>query len=257
MSKQATFRGLNLQAAPFTMATTGIFSSPPTKQKTVDIGRGDGEVATFLAWGARAWDHNGTLRAEDSDSLEEAIDLLKRHLHKRGTYAIEYAGGMRYIQAVMRNVVISRAATDVSRVGFSADFYAEDPFMTNGETGTLIDEEGVTSGDITFGVTAEGTYLALPIFQLTINSIDPDDSEVEITLSNMGENHALTFAGIFQAGDVITVDCANEEVYQNTTLIEADGLFPLFAPDTGSLRYSDNASTRDVDILGTYEKRYL
>ncbi len=246
-----------MQDGGLTMVNTGIFSSPPTKQKTVDIGRGDGEVATFLAWGARSWDHNGTIRADDSDALELAIDQLKRYLHRKGTYAIGYGGGTRYIEAVMRNIIISRANTDVSRTAFSAEFYAEDPFMTNGETGTLIDEEGVTSGDITFSLQGEGTYLVMPIFQITINAIDPDDSEVELVLTNTVENHMLTIAGIFQAGDVITVDCANEEVYQNTTLIEADGLFPLFAPDSGSLRYSDNATTRDIDILATYEKRFL
>jgi hypothetical protein len=257
MSKPFNFIDLDLQGGAYTTVNSGIDNTPPTKQKTVDIARGDGEVSMFLGYGSRAWEHSGTIRADSSDALEQAIDAIKRYNHRKGTYFYGYAGGTRYIEAVLRNIIISRAPTDLSRAGYSAEFYAEDPFITNGETGTLVNETGVTDADITFSVNVEGTYLAAPIYQITYTDIDPDDTEVEIILTNNSENHSLIINHIIQAGDVLTINSIEETVFLNGTIILADGLFPLFAPETGSLKYQDNATTREFDILGTYEKRFL
>lgn len=258
MSKPVSYAGLNFQGGNYRTIFTDAYNPPPRSIKTVDIARGHGAVATFLSYGAKPIELNGWIKGDDSDSLEMVMDELKAMMNKqKDTLSIGMSGGTRYWQAILRNIIFSRSGTQLTRAGFSAEFFCPNPFATNGENVELFSASGITDLSWSSGLTALGTYLAMPLITITINSIDPDDSDVEIQIGNVNENHYLAVTDTFVAGDVITIDTVKEKVYLNEALIPADGLFPLWAPGGGGVEVTANATTIDYDIIATYDKRFL
>jgi hypothetical protein len=257
MGRAANFSGFSFTDAPFRMLGTDAFSGPEREIIAKELARADNQVAVFRRFRSRIINLNGLI----VDSSSDAVDLdqdnlkLKTLFAGRGSLNIAYAGGYRRWGAEVMNCFITRNAEDVSRAAYSIQFSCDKAYATDGTTGTLINTTITANGP--FSVVVAGTFMALPQIVLTVNSVTAT-GPVDIIIGNPSSGEYITVPQRnLVAGDTISIDCDNELVFHNSTLVAASGYFPGWAPGNGSLEFSCSASSFSIGTLGTYEKRYL
>lgn len=257
--RSLSFNGLNLQADPFRTVDLGELMGSPTRNIIAEeLARSDNAVAVFRKYMSRSYTISGNLRDATSDLVDAAIDQIKyRMLHQIGDMALGWAGGTRYYRSECKNVNIARSATDLTRAGWSAEFFMPIAFATDGTTATLASSTAVTAASQTLATNNIGTYLALPIIEITFTAVSPTVSPIEIVIGNPESSEYLTITDTFANGDTLTIDLEQNQIFHNSELINPAGDFPAWAPGSGLLDYSDNASSRTMDINATYSPRYL
>ena len=257
MSRPIFLNGLDLQSGSFRIADSDIFNAPPKVVTVIELARKEGAKAVFERFGSRKINLTGYIQDTTSNIADASLDELKAFVGRRSLeLKVEFNGAFRIWTVNAENLQVARKNTDVSRMGFNLQLVAPNPFGADESTTTLVDESGITD-DINIPLTGGGTFFAQPLITITINSINPDDSDVTLSVGNASENTYMDITNTFVAGDVITIDSFNEIIYKNSTIIEGDGLFPIWSPTGGTLEVTHSASTIDVDILATYYRRWL
>lgn len=259
MARAIILDGLNLQEGDFRITgAPDIFSAPPKEIKTVDLAREDGSVVVFEKYLPKDAGLQGYINTADELSADLALDTLKRYAGRKGIeLKVGYAGGYRIWTVEVETVVVSRNASDLSYIPFSLKIKAANPIATDDTEATLASATAVTTSSKTIGVNNAGTYKALPEIVITVNAINPSVSDVIMTVSNPSTQETLNIEHTFTAADVVTIDCVNKLVFVNSTSVPATGQFPTWEPDGGTFEYTDTATTRNIDIIATYAKRYL
>lgn len=257
MPKEFYLNGFGLHDGAFRITDTDVFSMAPKVNKLIELARSDGGVQVMEKFAAKPISLTGTINADSSSELEAYIDQLKTYVgQKNMRLEVGYRNGYRLWTVNVENCSIARSATEVSRCGFSLALRAPKPYAVDYDSDVFVGETGRTAA-FSVGVDAGGTYLVFPVFEITINSINPDDSETTITIGNPAEDRFINVTDIFQAGDVITVDSVYKQVYKNDTLLRPTGNFPVWLPGAGTFEYSDTATTRNIDISANYDYRWL
>lgn len=257
MARAVTLDGLDLQAGYFRISETDAFNAPAKSIDVINLARKDGAKAVFEKYSSRKINLTGYIQADTEDNADGALDQLKSYVNRRGLQLkVAYRGAFRIWTVNAESLQVARRGVDVSRMGFNLSLVAPDPFAKDENTTTLVNESNLTTS-ANIPVVGGGSYFALPVITITINAINPDDEDVTIVISNAIENTSMSITGTFTAGDVITIDSYNEIIYLNSSIIEGDGLFPIWSPTGGTLEYTDDATTRDIDILATYYRRWL
>jgi phage-related protein len=257
MARAITLDGLDLQAGYFRIVETDAFNAPPKAVTVLDLARKDGAKAVFEKFGSRKMYLTGYIQADTEDNADGALDQLKSYVNRRGLdLKIAYRGENRVWRVNVESLQTARKNTDVSRMPFNLQLVAPNPFAKDETETTLVDEAGITTST-NISVVGGGSYFASPLTVITINSVNPDDDYVTISIGNAIENTYMSVTQIFQAGDVLTIDSFNEIIYLNNAIIEGDGLFPVWSPEGGTFEYTFDATSLDVDILSTYYRRWL
>jgi hypothetical protein len=251
------YSGVPLSSGNYRVTDSDHHAAPAKEQTIIDIARRDGSVKVFDRLDSRSINLGGYITADDRLSLKGAMDTLKALLNVgTKTLRVTEEGEYREWQASLKNVVIKRSATDITRADYSLQFFSEDPYSTDGFTDTLVDEN-VTDSAAGFGFIVEGTYKGMPLITITINSIDPDDSDVNFIISNPATSQQFTITQTVEAGDVISIDTKTGLIFLNADSITGEGQIPQWIPGAGSIEYNDDASSSDVDILVVNDRRYL
>lgn len=257
MARGILLDGLDLQAGYFRISETDAFDSPAKDVDVIDLARKDGGKAVFEKFKSRPINLTGFIQAPDEDEADAALDQLKSYVNRRGLeLKMMYRGEYRVWAVNARSLQTARKGNDVSRMGFNLECVAPNPFAKDETETTLVDENGVTSS-VNIPLVAGGSYFAQPLTIITIVDIDPDDDYTTLSIGNAIENTYMSITGIFQAGDIITIDSYNEIIYKNSEIIEGDGIFPVWSPTGGTFEFTFDATTIEVDILSTYYRRWL
>lgn len=252
-----TLDGLDLQAGYFRVVESDVFSAPPKNIDVIELARKEGAKAVFEKFGMKPIEITGYIQTPSSDLYDEAEDQLKSFVNRRNlSLRVDYRGSTREWTVNCKGLEVVKRNTDVSRSVFTLPLIAPNPFGKDLTTTTLVDESGITSAT-NIPITAGGSFFAQPLIVITINSVDPDDQDISLSVGNASENTYMDITETFEAGDVITIDSFNEIIYKNSTIIEGDGIFPIWAPTGGTFEFSFDANSLDVDILATYYKRWL
>jgi phage-related protein len=257
MARGLTLDGLDLQAGNFRIVETDLFNAPPKITEVIELARKDGAKAVFEKYGQRKFNLTGYIQTDSSENADASLDQLKAYVNRRNlALVMEYRDSTRNWTVNIDALQVARKNTDVSRMGFNLMGVAPNPFATDSEKTTLVDETGVTSA-VNIPISAGGSYFAQPLTIITINSVNPDDEDITISVGNAIENTYLDITGTFVAGDIITIDSFNEIIYKNSEIIEGDGLFPKWSPTGGTFEYSFDAVSLNVDIFSDYFRRWL
>lgn len=260
MPKPMSFKGFDLQADPYRVSDYGeLFNGPSVDVTSYELARSDGAVDVFKRLKGRSFTLTGYIKATSAANLEAAFDQIKlAMLEQQGDLATAYAGSTRYYNALCQNIGITRNASDISQSVWSAQFWMAQPFATDNVTRNLITAlTGQTAGSLNLSAINNGTYLANPYIQITLTALEPNTSDVSITIGNPATNQNITITDQFADGDVLTIDTLNKQIFNGSTLLPGVGNFPDFLPGSGLLSYSDTATSRTIDISATYEARYL
>ena len=257
MARPVILDGLDLQANDYRIVDTDLFNAPPKNVNVVELARKDGAKAVFERFGSRKFNLVGYIQTSTEFNADEALDYLKTFVNRRGLeLKLGYLGDYRIWTVNIESLQVARKNTDVSRMGFNLSGVAPNPFAVDATETTLVDETGITTAT-NIPIVGGGSYFAQPITVITINSVNPDDELITISIGNASESTYMDVTGIFEAGDVLTIDSFNEIIYKNSEIIEGDGLFPIWSPEGGTFEFSFDATTLEVDILSKYYRRWL
>ncbi|MBK9388569.1 MAG: phage tail family protein [Planctomycetes bacterium] len=257
MARGITLDGLDLQAGNFKIVETDLFNAPPKTIEVIELARKDGAKAVFERYGSRKFNLTGYIQTDSSSNADASLDQLKTFVNRRNLeLKMDYRESTRNWVVGIDSLQVARKNTDVSRMGFNLSGIAPNPFATDTDKTTLVDETGITEA-VNIPISAGGSYFAQPLTIITINSVNPDDEDITISIGNAIENTYLDITGTFVAGDIITIDSFNEIIYKNSEIIEGDGLFPIWSPTGGTFEFSFDATSINVDIFSDYYRRWL
>jgi len=135
-------------------------------------------------------------------------------------------------------------------------FLASTPVGTNTAETQGVNMVGATTASASQTFTVGGSFIVEPLITIVINSVTGGTGE-SISLFNAKNNQGITIEGDFADGDIITVDSKNYSVQQNGVVLDFTGLFPTFQPGAQQLVYVDTFTTRNVDIVATYNEQLV
>lgn len=252
------FAGVDLTAGYNTVTETDAFSAPSKTAKIIELARRDGSVLVFEKFNSRTIQVSGYVKADSGLSLRGAIDQLKRLLlSPKSSFVLTEDGyPMTWEQVKMRNLNIARDETQVTYATWSAEFFSEQPFGTDGVSDTWFNQ-AVTAATQSIPFIVNGTYLGYPIIDITITSINPNDADTTIVFGNPATSQLLEITRTFKNGDIINVDTLNRRVFIGTQLISPDGQFPAWVPGAGTFEISDLATSRNFNVKAVAPRRYL
>ena len=258
--KAISFKGFDLQADPYKVVRAPeLYNSPELDIIAYELARSDGAESVFRRYKSRAFTLNGNISVDTPADLEPAIDTLKLAiLNQIGDVAATWGSGLRYFNSECKNVIVSLDQADITRCGWSAQFYMKQPFSTDNVTRDLMTAVASnTVGSFSVSTNNVGTYFAAPYIVITLTGLEPNTSDISITIGNPATNENMTITGQFADGDILTIDTLKKQIFKNSTLMPGVGNFPTWMPGAGIITYGDTASSRTINMTATYIARYL
>lgn len=194
--------------------------------------------------------------ATAQEDLDNLIDTFKGYFNgKNKNLDIEYGTSTRRYIATANSISITRQQK-APFANFTIEFICTQPFGTDTTATSLFSQLNYTAATKTFNVTMAGTApYQLPVFTITIDALTGTGDYVQISNDNTGQA-ILVYGLSLTAGDVVVIDCANREVTVNGDLVDYSGTFLELEPGAVAITYTDGFTTRQVDIVAQYYKRY-
>ena len=217
----------------------------------------DGSVIPDINYPSRVVRLGGSIHGSTQADLDNRIDTFKGYfIGKNKNLDIAYGNSTRRYIATKNSVGISRQQKALFAT-FSVEFICTNPFGLDITPTSLISQTNYTSATYTATPTIGGTApYQLPVFTITIDSLTGAGDYIQIANDNNTQEMLLYGFG-FTAGDVIVVDCVNRTVTINDVEVDYIGTFMVLEPGAGSITYTDGFTTRQVDIVAEYYKRWL
>lgn len=201
---------------------------------------------------------SGSIHGSTQADLDSRIDTFKGYfIGKDKNLDIIYSSSTRrYIATVNGAPAIEREDRALFAT-FEIEFICTQPFGVDTSSTSLISSLNYTSATLTSTPTIGGNApFQLPVFTITLDALTGAGDYIQI--SNDLTNQDIMIYGVgLTAGDVIVIDCFNRTVTINGTEADYYGTFPEFAPGASSITYTDGFTTRQVDIVAAYYKRWL
>lgn len=263
MNGDISYNGNDLQT--YTRATrVGINTNriehtdiPQAVAELLAFADNDGSVIPDITYPSRVVKIGGTIHGSTQDDLDSRIDTFKGYFRGKDlNLDIDYAGSTRRYIATKNSVAVSRQE-HLLYAEFSVEFICTNPFGLDTSATSLINSLNYTSATLTSTPTIGGTApYQLPVFTITIDALTGTGDY--ILLANDDNTQEMLLYGLgLEAGDVIVVDCVNRIVTVNDVEVDYNGTFLVLEPGSSSITYTDGFTTRTVDIVATYVKRYL
>lgn len=199
----------------------------------------------------------GAIVGSTQDDLDSRIDTFKAYFNARNANLdIDYGGTTRRYIATATSVSVSRQQKALHAT-FQVEFACTQPFGEETTATNIANETAYTAATLTETPTIGGTApYQLPITTVTINALTGTADYIQLTNDLNGQTMIVSGLG-FAADDVLIIDAANRSVTLNDVEVDYFGTFLELEPGANSLTYTDGFTTRDVDILIEYYKRYL
>lgn len=217
----------------------------------------DGSVIPDINYPSRIVKIAGSIHGSSQSDLDSRIDTFKGYFNgKNKNLDITYGASTRRYIATKNSLGISRQDHALFAT-FALEFICTNPFGLDTSATTLINSANYTGATLTSTPTIGGTApYQLPVFTITIDALTGTGDYIQISNDNNTQEMLLYGLGL-TAGDVIVIDCVNRIVTVNDVEVDYIGTFLVLEPGSGSITYTDGFTTRTVDILATYIKRYL
>lgn len=199
----------------------------------------------------------GTIHGNSQADLDSRIDTFK------GYFAIRKKNlDITYGSSARRYVVLKANAVGIDRMDkalfatFSVELICK-PFGTDITATSIMAQTNFTSATYTATPTIGGTApYQLPVFTITIDALTGAGDYLQISNDTNGQQILLYGLGL-AAGDVVVIDSVNRVVTVNGDEVDYEGTFLELTTGASSITYTDGFTTRQVDIVGEYYKRYL
>lgn len=200
---------------------------------------------------------SGAIKGSTQDDLDSRIDTFKGYFNgKDKNLDIDYAGTTRRYIATANTISITRQQKALFAT-FSIEFVCTQPFGVETSATSITNSLNYTSGTLNMTPTIGGSApFQYPIFTITIDALTGAGDYVQVSNDNNGQDMIIYGLGLI-AGDVIVIDCFARTVTVNGDIVDYNGVFLELEPGANSITYTDGFTTRTVDIVVNYYKRYL
>lgn len=217
----------------------------------------DGSAIPDINYPSRLVKIAGTIHGSSQADLDNRIDTFKGYFNgKDKNLDITYGASTRRYIATKNSLGISRQDKALF-ARFSLEFICTNPFGLDTSPTSLISSLNYTSATLTSTPTVGGTApYQLPVFTITIDALTGTGDYIQIA-NDLNTQEILLYGLGLEAGDVIVIDCENRTVTLNGTEVDYVGTFLVLEPGASSITYTDGFTTRTVDIVAEYTKRYL
>lgn len=199
----------------------------------------------------------GTIHGSTQDDLDSRIDAFKGYFNTKGANLdIDYSGSTRRYVATSNAIGIERQQK-VLWAKFTVEFICTEPFGKDTTATSITNSLNYTLASLTVAPTIGGSApVQYPIITLTLDALTGTGDYIQIT-NNTSDQLMLLYGFSFTAGDVIVIDAFERTVTINGVEVDYLGTFLELEPGAQSLTYTDGFTTRQVDIVITYYKRWL
>lgn len=262
MNGDITFNSHDLQSYnPTTdvgIATNSIdhTNNPDTVAPVIALADANESALPTINYPSKQITITGVIKGSSQDDLDTRIDTFKGYFNaKKANLDIDYAGTTRRYTATANAVSVTRQQKALFAT-FTVEFVCTKPFGFEISATTIGSETNYTSSSLTIEKTIAGSApYQLPIITITIDALTGDGDYVQVTNDLNGQ--AMVISGIgFEDGDVLVIDAENRTVKVNDVDVDYYGTFLELEPGDNSITYTDGFTTRTVDVLMEYHKRY-
>ena len=169
---------------------------------------------------------------------------------------LEQSGEMRRYYGTYENVVFDYKDNGTCFVTIT--YTATDPFGYTIAERVFFQQNNVTD-EVTATIDSFGNVYGLTKITALINSIDTDELErtLSFTISQGARSYNIQVPRVWSYNDSLTIDSVKERVYVNGVKVDYTGRFPKVYK-TNTFRFNiPDAATFDVNLLATYNPRWL
>lgn len=250
------FGGFDLSTIPnVKFSRRQPFDLPNRQLKQGQLARAHGKKILSTFFGDKPIPMEGYIDATDRTAMEIARDvLLFRLLPQEANLDLQVAGATRTFVATMENIVFSHI--EGGKMTFTISFKCSNPFGKDTSQTSLAFTNPRTVTTFDTAITIGGSFTAEIILAIALASGTGFTSKT-ITISNPQTGEFISVTRTWLANDTLVIDVPNKQVTVNGSVVDYNGVFPLFSPGSATIRYTDNFTTRSVSLSGSYYKRYL
>lgn len=224
--------------------------------KTGRLARGHGQKLLSSFYSNKVLVVEGYVEAPDRSVMELARDTLLFRLQPiESNLDLVQSGFLRTYTVTMQNFIWSHLEGGIAT--FSIEFLASDPFGRDTQQTSLAFTNPQTTSPFDFPLVIGGSFAAELIISVALASGSGLSPNKTVSISNPATGEQISVTRTWAANDSLTVHVPNKQVTVNNSVIDYNGVFPIFQPGSQILRYSDTFTTRSVSLSGSYYKRYL
>lgn len=257
MSYLAQFDSVDITAVPG-LTVLGIDSyMPPRRSLTmVDIARTNKSKNTAGFYTERLITVMVGIGRNTRDLAEQSIDTLNgliQGLEK--DLIVSQAGNARKYTATLQDAHVVHGGG--AYVELNLVFACTDRFGYDTAYVVIFSNNAVTSSgrsdNYTFGGSAPWQ---LPVLTYYYSALTGGTAKT-VLVGNSATGQQVSITRTWVAGDRLEIDVKNGTVKVNGVEVAWSGALPEFAPGAGTITYSDNLTTRTVNMSGYYYRRYI
>lgn len=245
------FNGNDINSLPFARVNYKDIGNSPERQINIyKIARADRSVVTSAEYSQKPLliylDVKGCTRSEAEEYISDLKALLQA---PNGTLETLYAGKM-----VQYTATLNRVSTTwhLYTGEIVLEFIASDPIAKTVAAESLV-SFSTTASTFAASLNVDGSFNARPVIVLAFSAGSGAGS---VTVENSVTSQGITFTGNFTAGTIVEIDSENYALTVNGVNTDFSGIFPVFAPGSQQIRYSDTLSSRNVTLTATYNVKY-
>lgn len=252
MNREFVFGNVNLNALDGITITKIVPEPVDRETSTTSLVLADGSATTSQLMRKRIIRLEGHILGNTVEEGESRYDTFMGHLQGiNKTIKFAMAGVNRFFTGSVATVI------EEDRVGsykaFKILFECPDPFGYS-ESYYSTTESGITGSEGSFAVTVNGTYRALPIITLEINSITiGTGGRITITIGNS----TIAISRTWEANDILVINTEEKSIEVNSEPVLWSGVLPTLQTGTETIYYQDDFTARNVDIQVQYKARFL
>lgn len=250
------FNGTSLQSIEgLTITGVDTFRYPNRDVQNSSLAFVDSSITTSAYFNSKPINIRGVIAVQGREILDTRIDSLRQVLdgsNKVLKVIVEESYRL-FNKCTVKNIAFSNQAGGY--IEFDSEFVSADPHSFNTVTTELLNVINLTDGLKSYPVTFYGTATQLPIITYTLDSFTNGTNKT-VTFTNPLESKSLSVQRTWTAAEVLVIDNLNQTVKVNGTAVDFTGNFLEFATGSNFVNYSDDFTTRQVDINVTYTKRF-
>lgn len=256
-AKNATFDGYDFAANGLTITELDMYSRAPKRIQLEDLAVEDGAVQVSTRYGAKPISITGSFRPRaTTEQLESDIRMfIMAMIGDERALDIPDAGDTIRFIATAEAPLIKRYRGGATTAEFNVTFIVPSSYGSDLTPLTLISQT-FNAQSIDIPMLVGGSYKAQPDITLTINTVTGGGPNKTLNLFNPATTEGLIITRNWVAGDSLTFNARDRQVYLNNTQIFARGAFPSWQPGNQVLSYFDDFSTRNVTLLVTYTRHW-
>lgn len=256
MDEPVYFNGVNLYSIAG-LRVTGIdtFRYPNRNVQNSALAFADNSVTTSSYFNNKPINIRGVIAVSGRELLDTQVDSLRQAIdgqNKVLKVIVENSYRL-FNKCTVKNIALSNQAGGY--IEFDIEFVSAEPYSFNTTTTEVLNISNLTSGDKSYPVTFYGTATQVPIITYTLTSFTNGTNKT-VTFIDPLNSRSLSVQRTWTAAEVLVIDNLNQTVKVNGTAVDFTGNFMSFATGANFINYTDDFSTRSVNINVVYTKRY-